>query len=61
MVFLNVLLTKPLSLPLPTDRASLDVMREMIRATRTGELRIYGMLRHFGLMSRLTRVMSVNG
>jgi hypothetical protein len=61
MALSNVPLTKPLALPVPTDRASLEVMRDMIRATRTGELRIYGMLRHFGLMSRLTRVMSVNG
>lgn len=61
MALSNVPLTRPLSLPLPTDRSSLEVMRDMVRATRTGELRIYGMLRHFGLMSKLTRVMSVNG
>ena len=61
MALSNVPLTRPFALPLPTDRASLDVLRDMMRATRTGELRIYGMLRHFGLMSKLTRVMSVNG
>ena len=61
MALSNVPLTRPLALPLPTDRTSLEVMRDMVRATRTGELRIYGMLRHFGLMSKLTRVMSVNG
>ncbi len=61
MALSNVPLTRPLALPVPTDRASLDVLRDMVRATRTGELRIYGMLRHFGLLSRLTRVMSVNG
>ncbi len=38
MALSNVPLTRPLALPLPTDRASLEVMREMIRATRTGEL-----------------------
>jgi hypothetical protein len=61
MALSNVPLTRPLALPVPTDRASLDVLRDMVRATRTGELKIYGMLRHFGLLSRLTRVMSVNG
>jgi len=61
MALSNVPLTRPLALPLPTDRTSLEVMRDMVRATRTGELRISGMLRHFGLMSKLTRVMSVNG
>ena len=48
-------------LPIPTDRSSLDVLREMMRATRTGELRIHGVFGNFGLLSRLTRVMSVNG
>lgn len=61
MALSNVPLTRPLALPVPTDRTSYEVMREMVRATRTGELRIYGMLRNFGLMSKLTRVMSVNG
>jgi hypothetical protein len=61
MALSNVPLTRPLALPLPTDRPSLEVMREMVRATRTGELRIFGLFRHFGMMSRLTRVMSVNG
>jgi len=61
MAMSNIPLTRPLALPLPMDRAALDVMRDMVRATRTGELRVYGMLRHMGLLSRLTRVMSVNG
>jgi hypothetical protein len=61
MALSNVPLTRPLALPVPTDRPSLEVMREMVHATRTGQLRIYGMFRHFGLMSKLTRVMSVNG
>jgi hypothetical protein len=61
MALSNVPLTRPLALPLPTDRPSLEVVRDMVRATRTGQLRIYGMFRHFGLMSKLTRVMSVNG
>lgn len=57
----NVPLTRPLALPLPTDRASLDVVRSLLAATRTGELRVHGMLGNLGLLSRLTRVMSVNG
>ncbi len=57
----NVPLTRLLALPLPTDRAALDVVRSMIRASVTGELRIHGLLGHIGLMSKLTRVMSVNG
>lgn len=61
MALSNVPLTRPLALPVPTDRPSFEVMREMIRATRTGELRIFGLFRHFGMMSKLTRVMSVNG
>ena len=61
MAMSNVPLTKPLALPIPTDRAALDVLREMIRATRTGELKIYGMFGNLGLLSKLTRVMSVNG
>jgi len=61
MALSNVPLTRPLALPLPTDRSSYEVMRDMVRASRTGELRIFGLFRHFALMSRLTRVMSVNG
>jgi hypothetical protein len=61
MALSNVPLTRPLALPLPTDRASADVLLGMLRAMRSGELRMYGLLGHFGLMNRLTRVMSVNG
>lgn len=61
MALSNVPLTKPLALPIPTDRAAVDVLRSMVKATRTGELRIYGLLGHVGLVNRLTRVMSVNG
>jgi hypothetical protein len=61
MALSNVPLTRPVALPVPTDRAALDVLREMVKATRTGELRIYGLLGHLGLLSKLTRVMSVNG
>jgi len=61
MALSNVPLTRPLALPIPMDRSSLDVMVEMIRATRSGELKILGMLGNFGVLSKLTRVMSVNG
>jgi hypothetical protein len=61
MAMSNVPLTRSLGLPLPTDRAALEVLRGMVRASVTGELKIYGMFGNFGLLSRLTRVMSVNG
>jgi hypothetical protein len=61
MALSNVPLTRPLALPIPTDRAAFEVMRAMGRATRTGELKVHGLLGNLGLMNRLTRVMSVNG
>ena len=61
MAMSNIPLTRPLALPIPTDRAALDVLVTMARATRSGELKVHGMLGNFGVLSRLTRVMSVNG
>jgi len=61
MALSNVPLTRPLALPIPTDRPALDVLVEMVRATRSGELKVLGMLGNFRNLSRLTRVMSVNG
>jgi hypothetical protein len=61
MALSNVPLTRPFALPLPTDRTALEVVRGMVRATRTGELKIHGLFGNLGLLSRLTRVMSVNG
>ena len=61
MAMSNVPLTRPLALPIPTDRPALDVLVEMVRATRSGELKVLGMLGNFRVLSRLTRVMSVNG
>lgn len=61
MAMSNIPLTRRGALPLPTDADSLAVMKEMVRAMRAGELRVHGMLRHFGLLSKLTVVMSVNG
>lgn len=57
----NLPLTRLLHLPLPTDRSGLDVLRGMARASLSGELKIYGAIGNMGLLSRLTRVMSVNG
>lgn len=61
MAMSNVPLTRPFALPLPTDRSSLEVLRGMVRASASGELKVYGMLGNVRLLSRLTRVMSVNG
>jgi hypothetical protein len=61
MALSNVPLTRPLALPIPTDRTALDVLVEMVRATRSGELKVLGMFGNFRVLSRLTRVMSVNG
>ncbi len=61
MALSNVPLTRPLALPLPTDRSSFEALRGVVRATFAKELRIFGALGNLGLLSRLTRVMSVNG
>ena len=61
MALSNVPLTRPLALPIPTDRSALEVLLQMARATRSGELKVFGLLGNFGVLSRLTRVMSVNG
>ena len=61
MTLSNVPLTRPLALPIPTDRSSFDVLRSMMHAMRTGELKVFGMFGHFKLLNHLTRVMSVNG
>jgi hypothetical protein len=61
MALSNVPLTRPLALPIPTDRSALDVLVAMVKATRSGELKMFGMLGNFGVLSRLPRVMSVNG
>jgi hypothetical protein len=61
MALSNVPLTRPFALPIPTDRSALDVLVQMVKATGTGELKVLGMLGNFRVLSRLTRVMSVNG
>lgn len=57
----NLPLTRRLALPIPFDRASAAVLKEVAQAAGRGELRIFGMLRRFSDLSRLTRVLSVNG
>lgn len=61
MAMSNIPLTRPLALPIPTDRGALEVLRQMVAATRSGDLQVLGMLGNLGVLSRLTRVMSVNG
>jgi len=61
MALSNVPLTRPLALPIPTDRSSLDVLVTMVKATLRSELQVLGMLGNLGVLSHLTRVMSVNG
>ena len=41
MALSNVPLTRPLALPIPTDRTALDVLVTMVKATRTGELKVH--------------------
>jgi hypothetical protein len=61
MAMSNVPMLRRFGLPVPTDRSGVEVLREMIRASASGEIKIYGMIGNLGLLSRLTRVMSVNG
>jgi hypothetical protein len=57
----NLPVTTRLGLPIPRDSDGRAVVRTLARALRTGELRFYGALFRPGLMSRLGRVMSVDG
>lgn len=63
MAMSNMPLTKRLGLPIPArgDDQGKELVRQVFRAMRSGELKIYGGLLRFGLMSRFTKVMSVNG
>jgi hypothetical protein len=56
-------LATPLGLPLPSpgDPEAMKTVRELTQAMREGKLHFYGMLFHFSLAMKLTRVMSVNG
>jgi hypothetical protein len=59
----NVPLWGPLGLPFPArgDAEGMKTVRDLTRALRAGELHFYGMLFHLPLVTKLTRVMSVNG
>lgn len=57
----NMPLRRFMALPLPTDRAEWDVIVGLARATGRGDLKIFGMLGNVGVLTHLTRVMSVNG
>jgi hypothetical protein len=59
----NMPLTRRLGLPLPGpgDREGLKTVREVMGLMRAGELHVYGLLLHLPLVTKLTRVMSING
>jgi hypothetical protein len=59
----NMPLATRLGLPIPNPRdpAAVQVIRDLTRAMRQGELHVYGMIFHVRLVMKLTRVMSVNG
>jgi hypothetical protein len=57
----NMPLTFGLPFPDPRDEDAKAVYRGVMQAMKNGEIHVYGMLRHFGFVQRLTRVMSVNG
>ena len=50
-----------LGLPIPSRDEQRDVVRQVASAFRAGSFRVFGVLRHFGMFQRLTRVLSVNG
>ena len=56
----NIPLVTPLRLPIPTDRAGVDVIQSIVKAIRGGTLRIYGLFFHTPLLMRLTRVVSIH-
>jgi hypothetical protein len=57
----NMPLTRRLGLPFPRDKEGRALLASVVRAMRTGDLKMYGALFRPRLMTRLTRVMSVNG
>jgi hypothetical protein len=64
MALSNVPLTRRFALPVPTDQPSYELVRSLLQAVRAGELRIHGAFakrQNLQMLSRLTRVMSVNG
>jgi hypothetical protein len=59
----NMPLTRRLGLPIPArgDEEGKQLVLSVLRALRSGSLKIYGGLLRPTLMTRLTRLMSVNG
>ncbi|HRG99396.1 MAG TPA: hypothetical protein PLR99_24285 [Polyangiaceae bacterium] len=48
-------------LPIPAGDQDREVVRQVLSAFRARSFRIFGAFRHFGMLQRLTRVLSVNG
>ena len=57
----NMPITYGLPFPHPRDENAKAAYRGVMAAMKKGEIHVYGMLRHFAFVQRLTRVMSVNG
>ena len=57
----NMPLTRRLALPLPRDKEGLMLLGSVVNAVRRGKFHIYGGLFNLNLVTRLSRVMSVNG
>ena len=51
----------PLGLPIPSNDEQRDVVRQVASAFRAKSFRIFGGITRFGMLNRLTRVLSVNG
>ena len=57
----NMPLTRRMALPLPSDKEGLMLLRSVVQALRGGRFHIYGGLFNLKLLTKLGRVMSVNG
>jgi hypothetical protein len=63
MALSNLPLRTPLGLPIPErgDLESANAVRLVLRAARRGQLHVYGLPFHLGIVARLTRLMSIHG
>ncbi len=63
MALSNLPLATPLGLPIPSrgDTEAARAVATVLGAVRRGELHVYGMALHPGLVMKLTRVMSIHG
>lgn len=50
-----------LGLPIPENDEQREVLRQVVSAFRAKSFQVFGGLTNFGMLQRLTRVMSVNG